>query len=454
MLVAYFIFFFSPFAKAVFKQSLTMNHLACSLVLLVLIVFSVEDKLEPVKWNKLVFGLFFCAGAGVVVISFLHPIGSGYRAWGLMMMFGFPCLYFVWNNREDYNELYKSLSAATVTVGILYYAYCMKIAFKGMLAVGGGRVNGTFGDANMYSMIGMIMVCSALYMLLVNRGSKAWFLLTLLGFGVGMDITWLGQSRLSILVVLEALFAFSIYYLKIKNDFTASNTRAIRLLRAELLLISFVVFLFVGRMMVSVNNEIIARMSFVSVSSTEEMLCFETGQNEIEIALTGTDTDENAIDRFIPDGGDADSYTAGRYSIWKGYAQFLNMTGNDFSKADWRALTGKTVKHAHNNFLEIAYRCGIPVACVHILLELVAGIISIIYLFSKRYRDPAYLFVVLFMVTYAIQSFFDIATIPFERPAPFFFYMAMIPIFAFKRNDKKEGDSVVADKNGIMEVAE
>ena len=42
------------------------------------------------------------------------------------------------------------------------------------------------------------------------------------------------------------------------------------------------------------------------------------------------------------------------------------------------------------------------------------------------------------MITYAVQSLFDIATMPFERPAPFYFYMAMIPIFMFGSNTNVE----------------
>ena len=355
-----------------------------------------------------------------MAISFLHPIGSGYRAWAMLMMFGFPCLYFVWNNRGDYDELYRRLSAATLMVGMSYYLYCFFKAGRGELSVVSDRMAGAFYDANMFSMIGMIMVSCSLYMLLVNRNSRVWFVFTAIGFGIGNDITFLGQSRLSILVVFGSMMSFAIYILKNRTVYLKEKGYIRVYLRSLALLMSLIVFLFAGRTMLAVNTRAIEENTTVNTAS-------------IETVFITSDTEENgeALDRFSMKGKNIDSYTNGRYNIWKNYAYFLNMTGNDFSKADWSVLTGNTVKHAHNNFLEIGYRCGVPVAIIHTILELYAGIVCLIWLFGRRYKEPYYLFSIVFMVTYAVQSLFDIATIPFERPAPFFFYMAMIPVFVF-----------------------
>lgn len=427
-LISFFICFFMPkFWKYGIKGSLTLNTGICSIMLFLIILFGIKGELKSIKWNPFVFFLFFFAGAGVMAISFLHPIGKGYRAWALLMMFGFPCLYYVWNNRGDYNELYKRLSAATVIVGIIFYVYCFIRATNGKLKIVSERITGAFYDANMLSMIGMIMVCCAFYMLLVNRQSKAWFALTALGFGVGTDIVLLGESRLSILIVVGSLFAFSVFYIKCREDY-GGKSRSAKLLRTEIILLSLIIFILAGKLMVEVNAK-----------AVDEDAEAQTASVITYVYQDPTTPGESPLDRFSPDGQDLNAYTAGRVNIWKNYAQFLNMTGNDFNKADWAALTGDTVKHAHNNFLEIGFRCGVPVAILHTLLELVAGIICIIFLFGRKYRDPSYLFSIVFMVSYAVESLFDIATLPFERPAPFFFYMAMLPVFMFGSNKVEEG---------------
>lgn len=426
--VGFFLVYFNPVFKI--RKELTLTHMVCSIFLVFMLVFSIKGRLSDVKWNKWIFYTFFLAGFGVLAISFIHPIGSGYRAYSLLMMFGFPSIYLVWNNRRDYESLYNKLSAATSLVCILYYLYCFYLANNGNLVLAeDGRVNGTFYDANMFSMIGMVALCASLYMLLVKRGSIPWFVFSLLSFGSGISITLLGQSRLSILVVLGALFSFTIYYLKTQKSFTASTRISVKFLRSLLLLVSLLIFLTAGNLMLTLNSRAIAEREAMINSGEEQNVVQEREEAQVTTAEE-TDTHDWA-ERFDIEGKDLDVYTAGRYQIWVRYAQHLNWTGNDFSKVDWLELTRKAVKHAHNNFLEIAYRCGVPVACLHILLELMAGIICLIWLFSPRYKDPVYLFCIVFMVCYTVQSMFDIATIPFERPAPFYFYMIMIPIFTF-----------------------
>ena len=439
-LIAYFAALFSVGIKTFMRGARTQNSMFCSAILFVLIVFSIREELKPVKWNKFLFYTFFIAGAGVVAISFLHPIGSGYRAWGMLMMFGFPCVYYVWNNRADYDELYKRLAAATVIVGIAFYIYCFTLAPKGAIAFDAvlpSRMKGSFYDANMLSMIGMIMVDSCLYMLLVNRSSRAWFALTAAGFGIGVDITLLGQSRLAVLAVLGGMFAFTVYFLKIRRDKSFEWSRGRSYLRVLALLVSVIVFIMAGVLMKGINSRALDGQNTVNTASTRAAaLAVYAASNGA--AAAEEDADKTVIDRFKPGGSGDDTYTVGRVDIWKNYARYLNLTGNDFSKTDWEEMTGKyKVKHAHNNFLEIGYRCGVPVAVIHTLLELAAGIICLIYLFGRRYREPAYMFCIVFMVTYAVQSLFDIATIPFERPAPFFFYMAMIPIFMYRRETEE-----------------
>ena len=425
-IVIFFVLFFSTSMKPILKKELTMDSRICTIMILVIILFSLKKEVERVKWNPPFFYLFFVSGAGILITGFLHPIGRGYMDWGFLMMTVFPCLYFVWNNRCDYDVLYKRLSAGTILVGTIYYAYCFYLSNKGRLVIVGDRMRGTFYDANMFSMIGMIMVSCSVYMLLVNRSSKAWFLLTAIGFGIGNSITLLGQSRLSILSNIGSIAALIIFYMKTKEDYEKNEKKIKRFVRAELLLLSLVLFVMIGNLMVSLNNRAMEDNNSATVASTVTIpVTADKAINTSDtILLSG-----GPLDRFIPKGNSLNSYTAGRYNIWKNYARHLNMLGNDFSKADWMELTGKTVKHAHNNFLEIGYRCGVPVAIAHTLLELLAGIVCIVYLFSRRFRSPYHLFCIVFMITYTIQSLFDIATIPFERPAPFFFYMALIPLF-------------------------
>lgn len=438
-LTASFVVYFTKALKI--KNDRSMLHFVCCMIIFVMIMASLNKPLKPVRWNKLIFYTFFLAGLGIFVTSLLHPVGDGYRAFSFIMMFGFPCLYFVWNNRGDYEELYNRLAASTAVVGILYYIYYSYLASKGELNFLNGRVCVTFYDPNMFSMIGMIAVNAAFYMLLVNRESPAWFALTSFSMGIGLSIVYLGGSRLSMLVVAGSLFSFLVFLFKTRDDRKSNNIKT-KVLKTVIVAVSIVIFVMIGNLMLSVNNTIVVDRTLTSEAfdGSDAVNTDDTSENP---EVSGENVDNNdVIDRIVTSTQEAsaDSFLSGRLTLWKNYSKFLNLTGNDFSKTDWKVMTegAPDARHAHNNFFEIAYRCGVPVACIHIFLELIAGIICLIWLFGRKYREPFFLFCIVSMVCYALESMFDIATLPFERPAPFYFYMAMIPIFVFRCSNQDQ----------------
>lgn len=414
----------------------TKNSMLCGLVLVILVICSIKAPLKKVEWDRVLFYLFFIAGLGIVAISFLHPIGRGYRPFGMMMMVGFPCMYFVWNNRGDYDVLYKRLSFATCFVGLLFFAYCLKLAANGELLIADGRVCAFFRNANMFSMVGMVMVCASVYMFMVNRKSLIWFIYSVASFAVGWEIVLLGVSRLSILVDAGSVAALVIYGIKTRSAIITEQGRTATYLRSLAILVVLVLTVTAGSFVLKMNSNAIMEKALAESAATEQQ-AGDAAAAPAEIPApveVPADDQASATNRFDVSGLDANGYTAGRLRIWQGYAQHLNMLGNNYKKADIHAITGSRAVHAHNNFLELAFRCGIPVACLHILLELYAGIVCIIFLFGKKYREPYYLFTIVFMICYAVESMFDIATLPFERQAPFFFYMALIPLFGRKTN--------------------
>ena len=429
-LTGFFIAYYDTSTRETLYLQHGHNNFICSVVLVVLIIFSIKAPLKRVRWDNMLFWLFFSAGLGLVIISFIHPIGEGYRSFGFMMMFLFPCLYYVWNNRGDYNILYIRLAGATSAVGLAFYLKIMMLALSGELAVQGFRVKATFYNANLVSMVGMVMVCSAVYMFFVKRTSRRWFVFAALTFGAGWGIMRMGVSRVSMLVGFGSVFAGCVFWLKDRKTLVYAENWRIQFIRIGCIVIVTILFMFNGEILLNVNTAMQFRQN--NEVSAEQGSLNDTEDEETTMELPEEATQHNVVsssDRFSTKGKNLNIYTAGRINIWKSYAAHLNLLGNDFDTIDFSVMTGTGVKHAHNNFLEYAFRCGIPVALIHILLELYAGIVCIGFLFNKRYSDPKYLFAVIFMVCYTLESLFDIATVPFERHAPFYFYMIMIPVF-------------------------
>lgn len=393
----WFAFYFILFFNRSFHQDFLNTHTqrqALSGTLLIMVSFlSMNGPLEQVKWRKRITVPYYLCAIGLITTGLIHPIGNGYLNFGIMLIFVYPCLYLSWNNRGDYELLFDSIAKSFEIVGSAFFIYCLLFLYSelGEALKSGERFCGPAENSNLLSMIGMATFCTALYMAFRKRNNHIQRPVHVAVMLSGLFMTLIGQSRASILVAIISLLCAICYGYKQKRTRRNNNRNKIILILIMIVLIALlmpVVF---------------------KVEKTNDQEGFGN----------------SVVDRFTMEGKDLNSYSSGRIFLWKNYAKHLNMIGNDFNEVDWEELTGNTVTHAHNNFLEYGYRCGIPVASLFTLLELLAGLLALGYLFSKTKRRDCYLFVIIMMVMYAIESVVDIATIPMERHAPFFFYMIL-----------------------------
>lgn len=415
LISAYFVFYFIKATYSFLYEDLTRNHLIGCVLLFIATVSCVRREARTVEWNKVLFCLMTICGLSMLVISVIHPVGSGYRAFSLMLLLGYPFIYYVLNNNGSYSGLFTCVSAAFSLAGILYFLYCIYLAFQGSFNSTGGRVYANMYNANLISMTGMSMCISAAYLLFEKKTRKKWNCFSIVSLGIGNSLVLLGGSRLSILVNIGIVFCAAVFIVKRKGERNENSLKKM-LIKAGIVLISCGLFVLFGATLVDINTR---------AAQPEEPVVIST-QNTGEAVSEVKDTN---LERFSSQGKDINSFTSGRVVIWRGYSSKLNLIGNDFSKSNWTELTNNTVNHAHNNFLEFGYRFGIPVALIHLLLELYAGIYALKLLFSKKYTEPMHFYIVICVMTFAIESMFDIATLPFERHAPFFFYIAIAPLF-------------------------
>ena len=369
-------------------------------------------------------------GIWMMVISFIHPVGSGYRAFAMMLIFVYPCVYFVWNNRGDYEKLFDPLARAVCMTGILFFLFSFYLASKGMLTIDYyNRCSGLMENANMFSMVGMVASCGALYLLVKDRMLGVCFFLYSLALGMGIAIVIMGQSRLSIIVCTLSVFVTLFFYFRYSDKSKAS-----------IIIIKLVCIVGIVVSMLLLSNNCVNLQKNVEMQNNAPA---ETTQQISPESAQHIDDNNSLVERIeFSENATLDTYTAGRYHIWRGYMQFMNLVGNDFSKSNWDILTQNTVVHAHNNFIEMAYRFGIPLGILFISIEVFACLKVLQYLFLNRQKQIVLLLPIIFVVMFLFESMFDIATLPFERDAPFYFYMALVPIvdLSFKFKDKTHGN--------------
>lgn len=386
------------------------TNIVLTVALILTSVLSVKGELRPVVWRKAISVPLLLCGLGLVLTGILHPIGDGYLSFGFMLLFVYPLLYFVWTNRRDYSTLFMIISESFLGVSLLYFVYStVMMLIRGSLKHG-RRFSGMMRNANIYSMIGMVMFAISLYLLYEyffgrkRRRTANKVIFCILAAVIGVTIMILGKSRACILASGINLFVtlfFAARYARGSRRLNSERPNAAVIKNRKKILV----------MVIAVA--LIFTLAVVSLHQTEG------GERRRHVTW---------YSRFVPDDEDLNGYTTGRVNIWKSYGRYLNLTGNNFDETDWADLTNNKVGHAHNNFFEYGYRCGVPVALLFIILELMAGLISLRYLFyNERYRSD-FLFVVMFMVIYALESMVDVATIPMERYAPLFFYFILCPM--------------------------
>ena len=393
------------------------RHFTGCLVILLLIILSLDREPKKVRWSIWIMYPMIICGIWMMVISFIHPVGDGYRAFAMMLMIAFPCLFFVWNNRGDYEKMYDPLARALALTGILYFVFCFYLAAKGEMTIVSGRCAGLLHDANQFSMVGMASSCGSLYLLVKDRKSWLRFFLYSIALGTGIAIVLMGQSRISLAVCMVNVLVALFFYFRYSGKSKASII-SIRLICVTGIIVG-VVILSNACIDMQRNVEMQAQLDNSTETSQETVPDTTVTQSEESSVIDRITYDENAT---------LDTYTAGRYHIWKSYMRFLNLTGNDFSKVDWIDLTQNTVRHAHNNFFEMAYRFGVPLGVLFIIFEVIVCLKALQYLFINRQKQIVLLLPVMFVVMFLFESMFDIATLPFERDAPFYFYMALIPM--------------------------
>ena len=363
----------------------TQRHLVAFVLLAGIVVFSMNRPLQQVRVNRWIVAPLLLGGAGVVFTGILHPLGSGYLVFGLMLLTVYPCLYLVWTNRGDYEVLFDIVAQTNVAIGLCYAAYSLLIRILLPETVVAGRFCSTCWNANLFSMLGMAMTCCAIYMLYRKRQERTARRYYIIAVIVGFAEVLAGQSRSAILAC--AAGAFALFVFGVKSGVIKKQAARIALIVMAVLLLAGALIVYLGA---------------------------QKGQNQED----PTGGIPQVIERFLPSEEGLDGYSSGRITIWKSFADKLNVLGNDYTQREWNY-------HAHNNFLEFSYRCGVPVGLLFTLLSLIALAIALKRLFSKDDVNDYELFYVIFAMVYFIQSLVDIATIPMERVAPFFFYLAL-----------------------------
>ena len=426
VIFACFIFFRSAYIKGSFLESLfptrSIRYLFCTMVLLVIGILSIKAPLKQVPWRKIIFILQLVLGIGIIVISYVHPVGDGYRLLGFQLLLVFPCIYFIWNNRKDYDNIFKPVVTAMTSCGMILYLITILFAINGDLMMEGvNRCKGIMINANCFSLVGLEMIIGAIYFLITEQKSISKAIYNGISLGAGIGIILLGQMRIAIILIIICIPVAIFYYLKYLNG--KCNRRAAGLFLITVLVMSALIVF--SDSITEINKDAIERkQSYLSGEKTQE-------EPKAQIDELAEDNKETIVDRLTPkEGGTLDGYSSGRIRIWNNYAKDLNWFGNNYDNYDPVKMTvPPNAQYAHNIFLEVAYRFGIPIGVLMVLYCFVCGVICLRYLFfDAKNGHPYKLFVIMCMIVFTLESILDCAGLPFFQAEALLFYLSIMVI--------------------------
>lgn len=366
-----------------------------AILLMLVTVLSIKKQVDEIKWRSTLVFTLLPFGLLLVIIGILHPIGEGYGFFGLELLTIYPCLFIVWNNRGDYESLFDKISTAFMLTGIGYFLWFAYLDYMNSELVYNGRHQGGMFNANFVSFIGVTLACVSsyyLYRCFVNKKRRTIAMITvgIMCLLMGAVLIVKGQSRTGIATLLGTITIVTIFLFK-KQKIVLKRNNCIK----------YVVILAI--VLVAIIGLIVARNGNIQM-----------------------------LERFDTSNKTANEFTSGRVELWKSYAGRLNLLGHDMSLVDYEELTGNLTRHAHNNFLEFSFRCGVLTGFFCIAFQLITGILTLGLVFIKKANRDYEVFVTIFIFNYLIFSLLDIATIPMTNYAAFFFYICVMPLFVDK----------------------
>jgi len=386
----YFVAFRSERYYVMLMDEQDLCHFIAAVLFLLVAVLSMHEEVTIVPWRRSLVIPYYALALGLVGIGLMHPIGAGYGFFGLVLLSAYPCLYIAWNNRGDYEELFDKIAIAFIIVGSIYFMWFSYADFTDTEIIVDGRHEGGLFNANFLSFLGVNLSCVALYYLyrcIEKKKLKIALSYSLIAILMGTVLIAKGESRSAILIL------------------TAN--------------IIIVLFFIVKKTVISSNvdrKKVIILLAIVAIAM-------------IMLIIIGSQTDLFQIDRFDFRNKNPDEYSSGRVRLWSSYYHNLTLLGHDMSIVDWQELSaGLGTHHAHNNFLDYAYRCGIPIGICCVAVQLVAGIITLGIMFKRKANTGADVFVVIFSVQYLVLSLIDIATLPMTNYGAFMFYICLAPL--------------------------
>lgn len=403
----------------------------------IIILVSVDRKLEIVKWNLWTYIPFTVTGLLLLIASLDHEMGPAYQAFPLAMLVAFMCLFYVWGNRRDYGVLFDAAAGAyTLFTAILLVVCFIKYPAESSSYLSDDLLYAPFGiNPNGTTKVFITGIVAGMY-LLVKSLPKVLFIgisLVVGGSAITVILTKCRAGGIILILLCVLIIVYGIMRFQkageIRKAAVQKGVTGILLVLSGCI-IAWVMLFSIGSTVLKdkiQNNPEVQSTYEISSGRVEESRTYEeniTRQDKIDQKL-GASMNELYQNPTIQQ---MDRFMAGRLSIWNVY--FQNMTWRGSSE-----LMFYDTEYAHNQYIELSYKAGIPTGIIYLLFNLIAGIMALV-LFFKRKDAVGLVMLSAFLMFFTI-SMLDTGILPFERGFIFLYYIVLTPLFVKKREKSR-----------------
>lgn len=377
----------------------------------IIIIFSIDKPLIMIEWNKDIYIPWFLCSVFMIAAGLHHSITNALLFFAGLMLLVFPCFYFVWNNRTDYDLLYRIVSKAVIAAILFFYF----INILSVPYVAGQAYQGIAVNPNSIGIASIAGVIASLYLVCVEN-KNLW--LYVVSAGISSAFAYFSVSRASIIAILLAYIVFAIVYIR------GSETIKLRINKKMIIMCATIISILLSVVCVKfILTEITPKTQPYIEHFLFESSYAENGSEEINEA------NDNLLMEKFSRGEDVASMSSGRTDIWRAYIKELDFIGHERNEQGLYIPEMYGEYSAHNSYIEIAYRCGILAGLLYAWIAIYAAIYSFRFLIGKKLYNYRYGIIPMAVMAFGVLSNLERALYPFEKVHILLFFIALAPMF-------------------------
>ena len=376
-------------------------------LMLLILVFSIDRKLQPVKWNKgivllwVIFGLFRFLSGFTASIEYL-PLAC-------IWLIGFPFIFFVWNNRKDYYVLFHYLYK-----GFLYPTMAFFVLSIVFTPIGEEAFTGITGNANAVGLhiSAIFPLVFAAFLLKKNAGKKE-KIINMICLWLSISFAFYSRGRTITLVIVGVVV---VGYLA---SFLCLKDRLLYIVKKlAVLIIGSVVTIVLCIPVNGFFTSILPNYSYEAAVNQESASVDDAVSGFLD-RVEGKDKAASGVN----------NYSSGRIGIWQVAISRLNLEGNPSRNHIVTERNGDMGNNVHNVFIQFAYDNGIPAGIFFLLLFISSMVIIIRGCFVSPNYKELYVILLLISVSYLCEGIVTSINLPFLYVISFVYYFIYAVLF-------------------------